>query len=151
MFNDSILSIFNNMFISLNAQINASICLLLGHNLLGLDRWHLSIELPVAELDPILADNQVAGEYGLLNQGREQRERPKKQADQVLLEGELDRLETLASLMILNCTMKLATRIMMNSGLLKKFLNTLISSCFSLRALISLKICSSTNTLKKIE
>lgn len=49
------------MFISLNAQINASICLLLGHNLLGLDRWHLSIELPVAELDPILADNQVAG------------------------------------------------------------------------------------------
>jgi hypothetical protein len=55
------------------------------------------------------------------------------------------------SLIMLSCTMNVNTRIATNSGLLKKFLNTFIYSCFSLRALISLKICNSTNTLKNME
>ena len=43
------------------------------------------------------------------------------------------------------------TTMIKNMGLLKKFSNTFNSLGLSLRALISLKICKSTKTLKKME
>lgn len=52
---------------------------------------------------------------------------------------------------MVNWMMMVPTRMIKNMGLLKKFSNTFTSLCFSFLALISLKICSSTNTLKKIE
>ena len=54
-------------------------------------------------------------------------------------------------LIIVNWMMIVAIRITKNNGLLKKCSNTLASLIFSFLALISLKTCSKTNTLKKIE
>lgn len=45
---------------------------------------------------------------------------------------------------------KVATKMRRNIGLLKKFLNTLISCFSSFLALISLKSCKNTKTLKNI-
>lgn len=54
-------------------------------------------------------------------------------------------------LTIVNWMTIVATKIIKNNGLLKKFSKTFASVCFNFLALISLKICKSTKTLKKIE
>lgn len=54
-------------------------------------------------------------------------------------------------LTIVNWITIVPTMMIKKSGLFKKFSNTLTSLCLSFLALISLKIWSNTNTLKKIE
>ena len=54
-------------------------------------------------------------------------------------------------LTMVNWITMVLTRMMRKSGLFKKFSKTLASLCLSFLALISLKICKRTKTLKKIE